>query len=300
VPFPIIDITHDPVVSDEQLGSKSKFWISRDNQRWLFKEARASTGEDWAEKIAGEIARLLNLDAATVELAVCANHPGCLSRSFVNADENLVHGNEILAGLIVGYDRQKRLRQSDHTFENITNAIRKLVKSVPRSVSADALLRDIANYLIFDALICNTDRHHENWGFLMRIEPVGPNKWVMHLRLAPSFDHASSLGRELQDSRRLEFLTNSRIGKYASKGRGGIYCRRTDAHGTNPIRLVEVLAQEFPHYFCPGIEALARVSISSLQNVVDEVPAARMSPVAKHFAKSLLAHTHGTLAGLRT
>jgi len=98
VSFPIIDITADPVVSDEQLGSKSKFWISRDNEKWLFKEARASTGEDWAEKIASEVARLIGLNAARVELAVYAERRGCLSLSFVLEDENLVHGNEILAG----------------------------------------------------------------------------------------------------------------------------------------------------------------------------------------------------------
>ena len=57
--FPIIDISNNTVVSDEQLGSKSKFWIARDAERWLFKEARENTGEDWAEKVASEVAQLL-------------------------------------------------------------------------------------------------------------------------------------------------------------------------------------------------------------------------------------------------
>jgi serine/threonine protein kinase HipA of HipAB toxin-antitoxin module len=41
-------------------------------------------------------------------------------------------------------------------------------------------------YLVLDALIGHTDRHEENWGV---IEGITGAK-----RLAPSFDHASSLG----------------------------------------------------------------------------------------------------------
>ncbi len=108
--------------------------------------------------------------------------------SFAGEDESLVHGNEILAGQIVGYERQKRLRQSDRTFDNIVAAVRKLVGNAPWYPE---VLRALAHYLVFDALICNTDRHHENWGFLTQFEEVEPEKWMMRLRLAPSFDHAS-------------------------------------------------------------------------------------------------------------
>jgi hypothetical protein len=297
VAFPIIDVTSSTVISDEQLGSKSKFWIARDNERWLFKEARANTGEDWAEKIASEIAPLIDVQAAHVELAVYAGRRGCASLSFVGTDENLVHGNEILAGQIVGYNRQKRLRQSDHTFDNIVAAVRKLVDDA--SDYSD-VLRELADYLIFDALICNTDRHHENWGFLVRFELTSPGKQMVHLRLAPSFDHASSLGRELRDSRRGELLDGNRIEEYVRRGRGGIYWRKTDAHGANPIRLVEILARQFPDYFHRGIAAVATLPLSRIHAVVDQVPESRMSSLARDFAKLLLAQTHGILAGLRS
>lgn len=297
MPFPIIDISNDTVVSDEQLGSKNKFWIARDTERWLFKEARENTGEDWAEKIASELAQLIDVSAARVELAEYAGRRGCLSLSFVGEDESLVHGNEILAGQIVGYERQKRLRQSDHTFDNIVAAVRKLVNDAP---GYPDVLRDLARYLVFDALICNTDRHHENWGFLTRFEETEPEKWMMHLQVAPSFDHASSLGRELRDNRRQALLLGNRIDNYARRGRGGIYWRNTDAHGANPIQLVEILVRQFPDYFRPALESVAKTPMIDLCGVVDDVPGSRMAPVAKQFAKALLAHTHGILAGLRS
>ena len=46
-----------------------------------------------------------------------------------------------------------------------------------------------AGYLVLDAVIGNTDRHHENWGLLLRRTETG---WKG--QVAPSFDHASSLG----------------------------------------------------------------------------------------------------------
>ena len=150
MPFPIIDISNDTIVSDEQLGSKNKFWIARGTERWLFKEARVNTGEDWAEKIASEVARRIDISSARVELAEYAGRRGCLSLSFVGEDQSLVHGNEILAGQIAGYERQKRLRQSDHTFDNIMAAVRKLVDDAPWYPE---VLRDLADYLVFDALI---------------------------------------------------------------------------------------------------------------------------------------------------
>ncbi|NMG48138.1 hypothetical protein GO613_08500 [Azoarcus communis] len=74
--FPIISITGNQFADVEQLGSKEKFWFWHEGQKWLFKEARLiqspqctkCAGEDWAEKVAAEIARLLNIPAATVEV----------------------------------------------------------------------------------------------------------------------------------------------------------------------------------------------------------------------------------------
>lgn len=54
---PIISIPADAREDTEQLGSKPKFWVLLGDERWLFKEARPATGEDWAEKVAAEIAK---------------------------------------------------------------------------------------------------------------------------------------------------------------------------------------------------------------------------------------------------
>src|SRR5882672_7391934 len=180
--YPIIQVAADSIIGDEQLGSKNKFWFSRDGQKWLFKEGRENTGEDWAEKIAAALGDLVHVQTAQVELAEFAGRRGSASKSFVGDGENLIHGNEILAGMILGYDRARRLHQSDHTFANIIAAVQKLTEA--DEIASD-VLTILASYLVLDALVCNTDRHHENWGFLARFEQTKPSAFLMHLKVAP-------------------------------------------------------------------------------------------------------------------
>src|SRR5260370_26592245 len=99
-PFPIRQLLSDSPQVIEQLGSKEKFWfrITGDEQPWLFKFTREGTGEDWSEKIASEVAKLLGVPAADVELAQFMGKRGCASRSFVRTKQGfeLIHGSEVL------------------------------------------------------------------------------------------------------------------------------------------------------------------------------------------------------------
>jgi HipA-like C-terminal domain len=298
MPFEILTVDPHSFVGDEQLGSKTKFWFQRNEDRWLFKEARPNTGEDWAEKIAGEIAHRLGIRAATVELADFEGHRGVACRSFVSTRNlSLVHGNEILAGQIVGYDRDKRLRQSDHTLKNIVTAVRDLTGSGELSTQ---ILRLLAGYFVLDALICNTDRHHENWGFLTRLEGADNGDHKLFLEVAPSFDHASSLGRELTDEGRAAMLNDSKTGQYAKRGKGGIYLENTDHKGANPLALVQFGMQEYPDYFGPAVNSFRDSPLDGILAVVDEVPESRMSHTAKEFARQLLTFTQGFLLELQS
>jgi hypothetical protein len=308
--YPVIEVDPESVVSDEQLGSKDKFWFEYEGQQWLFKEARVIhsphgdvvTGEDWAEKAAAEIAQLIGVQAAHVQLAEYKGKRGCASLNFLpDRSVHLEHGNEILGGRVLGYDRTKRQKQTDHTIENIVAAIRKMFDKQ----AANAVLSQLASYLVLDALICNTDRHHENWGLFWRVlrtdEPV--DDWdkpvlVKQYDVAPSFDHASSLGRELLDERRERILAEGRMAPYVRNGQGGVYWRSTDRKGANPLRLIESASSLYPEFFLGPIKNLSALPVAVIQEVMDEIPADRISQIARHFAKEMLATTYMTLIGL--
>jgi HipA-like C-terminal domain len=287
---PIISIPADAREDTEQLGSKPKFWVLLGDERWLFKEARPATGEDWAEKVAAEIAKAIGIRSAAVELAEYQGRRGCISRNFVDvkSGQALVHGNEVLARQVTGYDKNKVFRQSDHTLENIQAALRGLW---PRD-RANGALTELAGYIVLDALIGNTDRHHENWGLLLNVQT---DLRAINLSVAPSFDHASSLGRELRDERRLQLLSEGRVGWYVRKGKGGIFKSPSERHGENPLRLVQFAAQAYPSLFKPALERTAALSAGDIHRIVHALPDARASEPAKRFAEAMILDARASL-----
>ena len=295
--YPVLEVDPATLIGDEQLGTKPKFWFLRDGHEWLFKEARPNTGEDWTEKIAAEVAGQAKIDAANVELAQFRGRRGSASKSFINRSrDSLVHGNELL-GRITGYDRNKRQRQSDHTLENIMAAVRAYFPE--REDILDGVLTDLAAYLVLDALIGNTDRHHENWGLVLSYDSDGGGlEQVGHLWVAPSFDHASSLGRELTDARRHTLLKSGSIGGYVRRGCGGIYLRSDDPFGANPLHLVEVSVRTYPDYFRQALRQVAETPIAAIEAVVDGVPDARITRPARDLAREILKYNHSALIQL--
>ena len=302
--YPIISIPLAARGDTEPLGSKAKFWVTLGGQRWLFKEARDSTGEDWAEKVAAELAKLLMTDAAEVELAEFSGRRGCVCKSFIDLEkgEGLVHGNEILGGQVTGYERDKRFKQSDHTLDNIVSAIQAIFQTrsadgILKNRNADSTLARLARYVVFDALIANTDRHHENWGLKLSFDSA---RQVDLINVAPTFDHASSLGRELLDAKRGELLAATGVAKYVAGGRGGIFISAEDKRGANPLELVRMGAAKYPDHFRCSLLALTNVKKTNIRTIIDQIPEQRASPVAKDFAYAVLCHSLDQLLKIQT
>ncbi len=110
--FDEVDVSGWQRAHEETLGTKPKRWLLDPNTEtfWLMKDVTfnrrndGSTyqkGDDWAERIVAEVARLLDLPAAQVELATggpgAQTRQGIISRSICASEETLIHGNELLA-----------------------------------------------------------------------------------------------------------------------------------------------------------------------------------------------------------
>lgn len=225
--YNIVAVTAEQVLHQESMGSKRKFWYRNPDDAagadWLFKYPRAGSGEHWAEKIAAEVAGLLGISCARVELATFQGTPGSATESFAATGEGLIHGNQLLQQTIRDYDPEKRYRQSYHTLENIRQTLGRVLGKSERAGNPEL---QFAEYLILDAVIGNTDRHHENWGVLWDSADA-----IQQGVLAPSFDHASALGREISDEIRARRLKEGSVGAYAERGRGGIYWSEVDQIG---------------------------------------------------------------------
>ena len=274
--YPIIEVQPEWVLEPETLGGKEKFWYRRpggDEPRWLFKYPRPHTGEHWAEKIAAEIAMRLEIPCARVELAVFQKTRGSASESFLGQDQNLFTGNEILASHVGDYDPARRFDQSRHTLQNIWLALEHLFEQ-PEGV--DSAKARFAEFLVLDAIIGNSDRHHENWGVARRHTVDG---WQGYL--AESFDHASSLGRELRDMRRDDLIANDRI---------GIYWSESDKNGPSPLDLVRLASQEYPELLGPAVTQSYKLDEGALIEIIDCIPTDWMTDSARRFVKHLISY----------
>ena len=288
--YPILQIDPASMEVTEQLGSKPKFWVRMDETRWLFKECRPNTGEHWAEKIAAELARLLRVPAAQVELADHEGTPGCACKSFITnrTGEFLIHGNELLAGTVTGYKKDQWFRQSDHTLDNIILALDSIFSSPEWKRHA---YLHLTGYLFLDGLIGNTDRHHENWGVIFRVSK-GPR---LGIKMAPTFDHASSLGRELTNEAQERILSDGRMLQYLKKGRGGIYANSADRRGLSPLAVAQLASQRFPELYRAWAARLAKVDEPEFSCILDQVPAKVLPKVSRQFVAELLRTTRQEL-----
>ncbi|MGH3871963.1 MAG: hypothetical protein ACRDSR_10690 [Pseudonocardiaceae bacterium] len=81
-----------------------------------------------------------------------------------------------------------------------------------------------AGYLVLDAWVADQDRHDQNWAVLRQAAAPG------ELRLASSYDHASSLGFNLLDTRREKLLASEAVATGAARGTAHRFEHDPDAH----------------------------------------------------------------------
>lgn len=291
-PYPVVDVKRTWTDEIEWMGTKEKFWYQdpRSGGRWLFKSPRSGTGEHWAEKISSELADLLGIDHARTELATYQGTSGSASASFVSKNQQLTHGNELLARTVEGYDGKKKFKQTDHTLGNIWRVMENAFECAEQT--REAKVR-VAEYLVLDALVGNTDRHHENWG-LLRTEL---NDHVEEV-VAPSFDHASALGRELLDSRRASLLAKGSVGRYVEKGRGAVYWASDDSRALCPLELVRRTAGVYPEAIHPVLGRVRSLHNATVADLVESVPRDWMSRPAKDFAITMICYSMDELGRL--
>lgn len=298
--FPIIDIAGYVRISDEPMGSKDKFWCEdAAGTRFLFKNSRPNTGEHWSEKLAVELGRRLGVPCARVELARCNGRLGCVVESFIaRHSTSLHHGNELLQELDDSYPIAKIRGVSKHcvstvlaVLENVRGPVEDLAHPALRC-GADWFV----GYLMLDALIVNTDRHHENWAVLQQ---PGDRR-----RLAPSYDHASSLGRELDDSSRQRRLGGSdardTVAAYVQRARSALYITTGDKKPVHPLRAFEAAARLRPAAAALWIERLRAHDFAQLAvNLTESLPDAVLSDASRSFAIHVLAEAEKQLKAVK-
>lgn len=301
--FPVFEVDEWQAYAEEQMGTKRKIWfLSPDGAIYLFKYPRPGSGEAWAEKLAAEVAEVIRVPHAEVELATFQGEQGTMCKSFMtDPSSDLFHGNQLLRIIHPSYDTQKNAGQSEHTYQRVTRIISALETTAPSPCLTDGVTC-FAGYLTLDALIGNSDRHHENWALILSFgrEDDG-SPLVASSQLAPSFDHASCLGRELSDEQRKSLLEDSqRLHRYFARCRSRVYWEEEeDQRQLHPTELVRRGYAESPDLFRPWLDTSVTMGDNTVCSLLDSIPPDWMSDEAREFAAALVRLNRSALADIR-
>lgn len=219
------DVSGWEVVEVEAVGRERKVWLQEPGapttsreRRWLFKpvivpETGRRQGEDRVETIVAELAGLLGVPCADVELAVRDGVEGSISRNVAPDGWNLALGSVLMTRNDPDY-QEGRLNvrgRPGHSVPAIAAALDGC--GPPPGTPGRSALEVFAGYLVLDAWVANQDRHDQNWAVLRRADATG------ELVLAASYDHASSLGFSLDDEQRQRRIADRSIAAWVERGR---------------------------------------------------------------------------------
>ncbi len=218
----------------------------------------------------------LGLEMAKSRLMRCEDQIRFLSRYFLEDDESLAHGAEIVKGYLEDEEfvedvERQRLEKEIFTFQVLRDAI-----STRFPENSQAILRDFVRMIGFDALVGNQDRHLFNWGVIVHPEARRP------ARYSPIYDTARGLFWNYSEEGLTKFETDDALRKYVNAARPLIGCDGEAEAEVNHFRLVAKVAACDSHF-----EETLRLlgssgSLPKMNRVIGEEFARLFSPARRH------------------
>lgn len=298
VPWSVVSIDDWSIAGLETQGQHAHNWFKHPSRErtWLFKPARPirelSAREDLVEKLGCELARLIGVPAAEVELATLGGQPGALVEDARLHRWELQLGQVLMSEVVTDYDPSN----PEHPGYNVRNIRRALERfAAPPAAGLPARFRafDVfAGYLLFDALIGHCDRHERNWAVILP-----PSDVQQHEALCASFDHAASLGFTLTDQKREGLFAGSNgdtVAGWASRARARRFERRA---GETCQTLVDLARSAID--LCPAEtreywrDRILSVECGSVDDVVAAAP--DLTDIARRFTAELVMVNRGRL-----
>ncbi|MFT4848620.1 MAG: hypothetical protein ACI83B_001155 [Sediminicola sp.] len=154
-------------------GTRSKnIVVDDDNQEWFIKGSKVLEDgtiryplEFWSEIVASKLGQYFGFNVLDYNIAYDANNESqpvqCISKSMIRSGHStLSEGIQYLMGHLPNFDLSSD--EDQYSVDFIEGALKTfgLEEQFPKFIET----------LIFDALIGNSDRHSENWGFISDFE----------------------------------------------------------------------------------------------------------------------------------
>ena len=109
-----------------------------------------------------------------------------------------------------------------------------------------------------------------------------------YVEVMPSFDHASSLGRELTDDKRRRILDSDGVRRYLENGRGGIYVNTRQRRAPSPLCLARLLRRWQPELTERTLARIDDLSEPETRRAIGRIPPEFMSDAARELAVQII------------
>lgn len=216
---------------------------------------------------------------------------GVLSEQFYENEARFLPGNLLLSKIFKGYDGEIRFKQREYNVFTVLTSISLIRAKSPVVCLEYPAVKVFSGYLVFDVLVGNTDRHHENWGIVLNLKGK-----AVAVTLAPTFDHASSLGRNETEEMRVHRLSTAdrraSVEAYAARGRSAFYGTDDPTRTLTTREMLATLMQLHPEHTKFWAERAVALSQEFFAGIFGSVPLLCITPRHNRLRANLHSRSH--------
>ncbi|MBL4748333.1 MAG: hypothetical protein JKY17_06075 [Magnetovibrio sp.] len=193
-----------------------------------------------------------------------------------------VSGYSLLLDVDADLDKKKGLRHCLPTLKSgieglQKNIILRFISYIVKWVSNGAVKEcdfdaEFLKMFTFDALIGNTDRHHENWGLIVNLAKIKQRQKTSFLSLSPAFDNGTSLGYDFVEAKLDVYMSNPGWFDQFAKNKKAVHHLRKTPEGEQfkHDELIGVLLQERPD-LASMVEKIISFDINDVRDMLNEL-----------------------------
>lgn len=269
MPIDVATWLDDEIFSNYPEGARSKKALFpppgieldfiKQTRRYLYKRSvKRYPDQFWGEVVAYQVGGLLGVNVPPAYAAFDSNRNDCgalIEWFYEDGKAIFVPGGNYMQQLMPDYDRKRGMQHNFHSIQILSKAF------TNAKITSQKWEQYWAEAFLFDALVGNTDRHQDNWGYLF----VRSKKLRPTAQLSPLFDNGTSLGHE-RFTDVVANWTDIDYDRYIAKGTHHMKWAKADAEKCGHVGMIGKMVHAFPEVRAGLLQKINHFSVEALDN----------------------------------